>query len=58
MLDTLMNNLQGMAYRCLNDAQWRMVFVSQGCLELTGYTPEEWTQGEVISWETLTCAGD
>ena len=58
MLDNLVNDLQGMAYRCRPDAHWSMVFVSQGCQELTGYTAQELVQGELISWEILTCERD
>ena len=54
VFDTLVNNLEGMAYRCLLDPQWTMVFVSQGSLALTGYAPHELCGNAVASWEQIT----
>ncbi|HMA66376.1 MAG TPA: PAS domain S-box protein, partial [Desulfosalsimonadaceae bacterium] len=42
-LATLMRNLPGMAYRCSNKTGWPMEYVSEGCLALTGYTPDALT---------------
>jgi PAS domain S-box-containing protein len=42
-LAQLMRNLPGMAYRYRLFPDLKMEFASEGCLELTGYTPEELT---------------
>lgn len=47
---TLISNLQGMVYSCLNDGNWTMQFISAGALELTGYRPEELVGNRVVSY--------
>lgn len=39
-LNTLIGNLPGMVYRCKNEPDWPMEFVSPGAVKLTGYSPE------------------
>lgn len=55
---TLLSNLPGMAYRCKNDADWSMLFVSEGCLELTGYTAAELTGAQAIPYEQIIHPAD
>ncbi|HNR50338.1 MAG: PAS domain S-box protein [Bacteriovoracaceae bacterium] len=52
-LSTLMGNLPGMAYRCLNDRHWTMEFVSEGCFDLTGYRPAELMGNSRVSYAQL-----
>lgn len=52
-LTVLMDNLPGMAYRCLFDEQWTMLFVSRGCRWLTGYQPEELVNNRVHAYADL-----
>ncbi len=49
----LLTNLPGMAYRCENDEYWTMRFVSQGCVDLTGYQPEQLIDNRDISYAEL-----
>jgi len=49
--ETMMNNLPGMAYQCLNDPpEFTITFVSEGSMELLGYTPEELTGNSELSF--------
>lgn len=52
-LATLMSNLPGMAYRCRNDQDRTMEFVSEGCFNLTGYHPAELIGSKKVSYTQL-----
>lgn len=58
IMDMLVNNLEGMVYRCRYDDDWTMLFVSQGCFDLTGYTAEELVKNAHISYEGMTHKDD
>ncbi len=53
---TLLDNLPGFVYRCANDRDWTMEFISDGCRELTGYSPEDFTVSRKISYNDLVHA--
>jgi PAS domain S-box-containing protein len=52
-LATLMSNLPGMAYRCLNDPSWTIKFVSEGCYPLTGYLAADLIENRTSSYGEL-----
>ena len=52
-LATLMSNLPGMAYRCANERNWTMKFVSAGARALTGYAAEDLVGNARVSYAEL-----
>jgi two-component system cell cycle sensor histidine kinase/response regulator CckA len=58
MLSTLIDNLQGMAYRCKNDADWTVEFISKNCVDITGYEADELVNNRLISYNQLIIAED
>jgi PAS domain S-box-containing protein len=50
---TLMGNLPGIAYRCVNDRNWTMKWIIGGCYELTGYKPSDLIDSKTTTWNQL-----
>ncbi len=48
-----LSHLPGLAYRCNNDSDWTMQYVSQGCYNLTGYKPESLLYNSEISFNEI-----
>jgi len=55
---TLVDNLPGMVYRCNNDRSWNIELVSNGCVELTGFTPADFTVSKRVSFNELIIPED
>ncbi|MBL7889622.1 MAG: PAS domain S-box protein [Bacteroidia bacterium] len=51
--ENLLDSLPGMFYRCKNDKEWTMEWVSSGCKKLTGYNEEELINNCVVSFNDL-----
>ncbi|MDP4175881.1 MAG: PAS domain S-box protein [Bacteroidota bacterium] len=52
-LTTLIDNLPGIVYRCKNDKDWTMEFISEGCFELTGYKAEDIIDNKIIPFNNI-----
>lgn len=57
-LETLFSNLPGIAYRCRNDRNWTMEFLSEGCKDLTGYETAELVGENAVSFNDLMIPED
>ena len=52
-LNTLISNLPGFIYRCANDKNWTMEYMSEGCYEITGFTAEDFLNNSKISFNDI-----
>ena len=56
-LATLISNLPGIVFRCLNEPDLPMEFISAGCLDITGHSAEAFVSGQV-SYASIIHADD
>jgi len=52
-LQTLADNLPGAVYRCQNDPDRTMEYISEGCVALTGYAPEDLIANRTVAYGDL-----
>ena len=52
-LDALMKSFPGAFYRCLNNDQWTMTYISPGILEISGYRPEDLINDTKCSYASI-----
>lgn len=55
---TLISNVPGVVYRCLNDNSWTMIYFSENVRELTGYIPADFIQNKKLNYADLILEDD
>jgi PAS domain S-box-containing protein len=49
----MIGNLPGFVYRCENDRDWTMSFISDGCRDITGYAPEDFLHNKKLTFNDI-----
>ena len=57
-LQTLINNLQGIVYRCKNDSNWSMDYLSKRFEEITGYKVDDIIHNKKLSFDDIIVPED
>ncbi len=57
-INTMVNNLKGVIYRCRNDRDWTMEYISQGITDLTGYPVGDFIDNKVRSFNSIIVSED
>lgn len=52
-LTRLISNLPGFVYRCANDENWTMFYISNVCEKITGYKPEDLINNNKLSFNDI-----
>ncbi len=52
-LSTIINNLRGVVFRCNNDRNWTMQYISDGIYELAGYLPNEYINSKIRTFSSI-----
>jgi len=50
---TLVSNLPGFIYRCANDKNWTMHFISDGCKNITGYSQNDFIKNKKVTFNDI-----
>mgnify|MGYP000094098117 CR=1 FL=1 len=57
-LRTLIDNLPGIAYRCLSDDRWDMDFISKDIEDFTGYPESDFLHNNIRSFSSVVHPDD
>lgn len=52
-LSTIINNLRGVVFRCNDDRDWTMQYISDGIYELAGYLPNEFIGSKIRTFKSI-----
>ncbi|OQA96792.1 MAG: Aerobic respiration control sensor protein ArcB [Bacteroidetes bacterium ADurb.Bin217] len=56
VLSSLMSNTPGLLYRCKYDTQWSMIFISEQCIAITGYSPDDFIDNKTLAFNDVIAA--